>query len=81
MAEKLVAVAKEAGAANAIIRVVFGDITFPLQKGMEREREREREKDEESKCRRNAERRMLSFLPIERVSSVYQDTEGRACFG
>ena len=27
-----------AGAANAIIRVVFGDITFPLQKGMERER-------------------------------------------
>ena len=26
------------GAANAIIRVVFGDITFPLQKGRKRER-------------------------------------------
>ena len=38
-------------AANAIIRVVFGDITFPLQKEEWREGE-----GEDGKCRRNAER-------------------------
>ena len=37
--------------ANAIIRVVFGDITFPLQKEEWREGE-----GEDGKCRRNAER-------------------------